>query len=446
MIYSLLKIVSQLALKVYFRKIHVKGVENIPTSGPYLMVANHPSSFLDPICIASFVNQRVSFLAKGSMFANRFISKLLTGLNMVPIYRAQDDPKMLKKNHAVFSKCYQKLSDNGVLLIFPEGTSEQERKLRKVKTGAARIALGCAKANHYNLNVKIIPVGLNYTKSSKFRSELFIQFGETIETDNYIEDFKIEEHQPTKSLTLDIEQGIKKLIIDIDEYELLVERVESLFKNQLLSKKENQNSFNDIKASQEIYNGIKHFQLEDAPLFHEIKTKIDDYFLSLDAMGISDKTLGKAKLRGSISLHLIQRFALLFFGFPIWLFGYFNSFIPYKLPRAIALKITTSEAFYGALLFSIGTFTFTLSYGLITLLVWQLSHSLLFTLCYSIALPTSGFFTIFYARIARRTYYNMAFYMKFFSEKNMMFQLISDRTDILKQLEGFKNKYQKKSC
>jgi 1-acyl-sn-glycerol-3-phosphate acyltransferase len=210
MIYSFLKLIAQLALKVYFRKIHVKGLENIPTSGPYLIVSNHPSSFLDPISIASFVNQRISFLAKGSLFENQIISKILTGLNMVPIYRAEDDPKMLIKNKAVFSKCYQKLTNNGVLLIFPEGNSEQERKLRKIKTGAARIALGTAKENNYNLNVKIIPVGLNYTKSSQFRSILFIEFGTAIETDKYIENFKIEELQATKALTLDIEQGIKK--------------------------------------------------------------------------------------------------------------------------------------------------------------------------------------------------------------------------------------------
>ncbi len=443
MIYSFIKTLTRLALKVYFRKIHIKGLENIPKDGPFLIVANHPSSFLDPISIAILVNQKISFLAKGSMFGNKLVAAILTRLNMVPIYRAQDDPKMLRKNQEVFKACYNKLSENGVIMIFPEGTSEHERKLRKIKTGAARIALGTAKENEYNLNVKIVPVGLNYTKSSRFRSELFIQFAPPLEGNNYVEEHKKEEIKTAKKLTDDIEKGIKDLIIDIDkdEYEVLVKRVESLYKQKLLKNNQNRDSFEDIKISQEIYKGIKFFQKKDVILFHEMKSKIDDYFLNLEAMGVSDKAMGKNNAQGNIFFYSLKRSIFLLVGFPIWLFGYFNSFIPYKLPRFIALKITNSEAFYGALLMSIGTFSFILFYTFVTYLVWHFSHSVLFTICYGSALPMAGFFTIFYARIARRMFYNMKFFSKFFSSKHLMFQLVSERTQIINQLEDLRANY-----
>ena len=177
MIYAFFKILIRSALKIYFRNIHVVGTENIPKEGPFLVVSNHPSSFLDPISIGVWVNQRMSFLAKATMFDNKIIGSILKKFNMIPIYRAEDNPLLLNKNEEVFKACYTKLSNKGVIMMFPEGTSESERRLRKIKTGAARIALGTSKENNFNLNVKIVPVGLNYTKSSRFRSELYIQFG-----------------------------------------------------------------------------------------------------------------------------------------------------------------------------------------------------------------------------------------------------------------------------
>ncbi|MBL4667891.1 MAG: 1-acyl-sn-glycerol-3-phosphate acyltransferase [Flavobacteriales bacterium] len=440
MLYSFFKILTTHALKVYFRKRHIQGLENIPKNGPFLIVANHPSSFLDPLCIAVLVEQKISFLAKATMFNNKIIAKILKRFNMVPIYRAQDNPNKLSENQEVFKACYERLSNNGVIMIFPEGTSESERRLRKIKTGAARIALGTAKENNYNLNIKIVPVGLNYTKSSRFRSELYIQFGKPLETKNYIENYKTEEVSTAKKLTADIEENIKNLIIDIenDEYEVLVERIESLYKSQLL--KNNSGTFASVEISKGIYEAIQHYQKADAILFNKMKTKIDDYFLNLKELNISDRTLQKGSQLRNLGQYFLKSILILILGFPLWLFGYVNSFIPFKLPRTLALKITDSEAFYGALLMSIGTFSFILFYSLTTYLVWSFSESTILTLCYGIALPLSGFFTIFYARIARRFYYNWQFTSKFFSKQKVLVQLMADRNIILKELESMAKK------
>ena len=359
---------------------------------------------------------------------------------MVPIYRAQDNPNKLSENQGTFKSCYEKLSNKGVIMIFPEGTSESERRLRKIKTGAARIALGTAKENNYNLNVKIVPVGLNYTKSSRFRSELYIQFGKPLETKDYIESYKTEEVSTAKKLTADIQENIKNLIIDIenDEYEVLVERIESLYKSQLL--KNNSGTFASVEISKGIYEAIQHYQKADAILFNKMKTKIDDYFLNLKELNISDRTLQKGSQLRNLGQYFLKSILILILGFPLWLFGYVNSFIPFKLPRILALKITDSEAFYGALLMSIGTFSFILFYSLTTYLVWSFSESTILTLCYGIALPLSGFFTIFYARIARRFYYNWQFTSKFFSKQKVLVQLMADRNIILKELESMAKK------
>jgi glycerol-3-phosphate O-acyltransferase / dihydroxyacetone phosphate acyltransferase len=441
MIYSFLKTISKLALKVYYRNIHIEGKENIPKKGPFLIVANHPSSFLDPINIATQVNHKISFLAKGVMFKNKIIASILRGLNMVPIHRAQDNPEMLTKNKEVFKACYQKLKDNGVIMIFPEGTSEMERRLRKIKTGAARIALGAEKEYNYSLNMKIVPVGLNYTKSSRFRSEVFVNFGVPINVQDYIESYKKDEITTSNNLTNRIEGDIKKLIVAIDkhEYDELIERLESFYNTELTKT----DKLSDLKFTQEIANAVKHYQEKDPVLFDNMNSKIDTYYRKLKRIKLSDKNFNDSHKPQSDSVYKI--ISILLLGFPVWLLGFINNYLPYRLPRTIALLITKDESFYGALLMSLGTIIFVLFYSLEIFLMWHFSHHLLFTLGFGIILPIIGFFTIYYARIARRFYYNWLLIFKFNGKKKILLEVIKERAEIVADLEKIKTNYLSKN-
>ena len=55
--------------------------------------------------------------------------------------------------------------------IFPEGTSHDRTTLLKLKTGAARIALG------YEKPIAIVPVGLMFAARDKFGSDAVVQYG-----------------------------------------------------------------------------------------------------------------------------------------------------------------------------------------------------------------------------------------------------------------------------
>ena len=73
-------------------------------------------------------------------------------------------------NRQAFSKCHEYLDQNGTLLIFPEGTSYYELKLRDIKTGTARIALSFEQWKGFEGNLKIVPIALDYSDSIQFRS------------------------------------------------------------------------------------------------------------------------------------------------------------------------------------------------------------------------------------------------------------------------------------
>ena len=438
MIYNFLKTVCKLALNVYFRKKHVVGKENLPQQGPFILVANHPSSFLDPLSIAVETKPKINFLAKGVLFKNKLVASILKGLNMVPIHRAEDNPKLLNKNTEVFKDCYKKLKDDGVIMIFPEGTSEMERRLRKIKTGAARIALGAEKEYNYELNLKIVPVGLNYTKSSRFRSEATVNIGEAINISDYFETYKKDEIATAKDLTAEIESRIRTLMVAIDkeENDELIERIESIYKNTLKAKNEEENEvINDIKSSQKITEAVSYFQVKNPALYDNMANKIDQYFLKLRRVKLSDKSLEK---NNTESLgNLFKSSIALILGFPLWLFGILTSYIPYKLPRAVALKITDSEAFYGALLMSLGTFFFILFYSIEIFLFWYFIKIPLLTIAFGILVVLSGFYTIYYARNARRLFFNF----KLYNKKHIAKHLLEERNQLINEFEKIRALY-----
>jgi 1-acyl-sn-glycerol-3-phosphate acyltransferase len=147
---------------VFFRSITIRNKELIPSQGPLLVLANYPSTFMDPIVIATILNRKVFFLAKGELFKSSFTKWLLPKFNMIPVYRKQDDPTLMNKNDDTFKKCFEHLEKGGAILMFPEGISITERKLKPIKTGATRIVLGAEARNIFELGVQIINIGLNY--------------------------------------------------------------------------------------------------------------------------------------------------------------------------------------------------------------------------------------------------------------------------------------------
>jgi hypothetical protein len=114
------------------------------------------------------------------------------------------------------------------LAIAPEGASHSDPKLRPLKTGAARIALGCFTTEP----LSIVPVGLFYTEKGVFRSAALVVFGAPIAV-TPIGD-PLGEEPPAEAVervTGLVEAGLSALVPQADDHEALrlVTRAERLF-------------------------------------------------------------------------------------------------------------------------------------------------------------------------------------------------------------------------
>jgi glycerol-3-phosphate O-acyltransferase / dihydroxyacetone phosphate acyltransferase len=167
-----------LILRVFFRRIEVSGAERVPGHGPVIFVLNHPSGLIDPAFLLCLAPRRVSFLAKAPLFRMPIVGFCCRAFQAIPVHRRQDADSEPSQNRETFDTARAVLAGGGAIGIFPEGTSHSDPKLRPLKTGAARIALGAAAALGNEPPVMIVPAGLYYRAKRTFRSAALLYFGE----------------------------------------------------------------------------------------------------------------------------------------------------------------------------------------------------------------------------------------------------------------------------
>src|SRR6266403_1799119 len=177
MIRRIIRGLLRLALRVYFRRIEVTGLENVPRDSPVIFVLNHPNALVDPAFLLCLAPRRVAFVAKAPLFRMPVIGSLVRALDSLPAYRRQDEGQDVSRNIETFAAARQLLARGVTIGICPEGVSHDEPRLKPLKTGAARIALAAASSGAA-IDLLIVPVGLYYTEKTTFRSSALLYFAD----------------------------------------------------------------------------------------------------------------------------------------------------------------------------------------------------------------------------------------------------------------------------
>jgi len=209
----------RLALRIFFKRIEIVGLENIPEREAVIFAVNHPNGLVDPLFVLCFAPRDVSFLAKAPLFKTPFIGYLVRALDSIPVYRKED--QTAGSNEQTFSRATEILRHGGGIAIFPEGTTHSDPSMRELKTGAARIALGASLPV-----IKVIPAGIYYTAKHVFRSEALVWFGKPIS----VESNDVSE-ESVRGVTARIDKALDALTLQADSRSALelVERAETIF-------------------------------------------------------------------------------------------------------------------------------------------------------------------------------------------------------------------------
>jgi 1-acyl-sn-glycerol-3-phosphate acyltransferase len=147
-------LVSRLLLRPLFLLLfrpHVRGRENVPASGPFIIASNH-LSFIDSMIIPLMAPRRVGYLAKAEYFTGTGIGGWLTrtwftALGALPVERETH-----RAAQASLDTAMTVLDAGGGFGIYPEGTRSRDGRLARGKTGVAWLAL--------TADCPVVPVGV----------------------------------------------------------------------------------------------------------------------------------------------------------------------------------------------------------------------------------------------------------------------------------------------
>jgi len=196
------------ALWFYFSEIKVKGKWKDYKDVPIIIVANHQNALLDPLLIATFINLKPYFLSRASVFKNPIIAKIMAFIRMVPVFRIRDGFGSISGNKTSFSFCETVLKNQGKILVFPEGSHSLRRQVRPLSKGFTRI-VSVALLNDPEMDLKILPIGINYQAHQKSGSKVLLDIGEPISAKQYI--------GQEKTLLRKVEKQLQSLTLHLPE-------------------------------------------------------------------------------------------------------------------------------------------------------------------------------------------------------------------------------------
>ncbi len=331
--------VSNLTTRAYYRVTIAGG--RVPAKGALLLVANHPNSLLDPALVAAAARRSVRFLAKAPLFTDKRIGFLVRSSGSIPVYRRIDDPDSMDGNQDMFRSVFEALKNDLGIALFPEGISHSEPSLAKLKTGAARIALGAFE--HTQETFPIIPVGMVLAEKDVFRSRALVTVGEPIEWEDLAPRGQTDRHAVVE-LTRRIDTAIRDVTVNLETWEdkPIVECAEQIWSAEFNSDETAPEKLGRLRTASDLLSSVR--QSHDARWWDLLKD-IESHRRRLGVLRITPSDLSVNTRIGTAFRWTLGRLYLLA---PISLIlavvGHLVFLIPYKTTGFIANRSGADEA------------------------------------------------------------------------------------------------------
>lgn len=88
--YFILRLISKIIARIFFKNITVIGIENFPAEGPVVLCATHNSQFVDAMMLIYAIERPVNFIIAASSTKNGFLKYFLKLINFIPTERPID--------------------------------------------------------------------------------------------------------------------------------------------------------------------------------------------------------------------------------------------------------------------------------------------------------------------------------------------------------------------
>jgi len=382
--------------KIFYRKVIVVGLENINPDDHLIFAPNHQNALMDALAVLFTHRGQPVFLARADIFKKRMVAALLYFLKILPVYRIRDGFSALKENDEIFLKTIDVIKHKNGLIILPEGDHAGFRRLRQLKKGICRVAFQAEEASGFNLKIKIIPVGIEFSNYTRFRQVLTVVYGKPIEVSQNYELYRESPERALNELRERLSTGIKQVMVHIESVEdyNAIDELRSIINGKYSDDIKYPKLFRDRKLI-ETLNKLK---ISDPETYKRICSLSLQIREKARALNISYRLLEKRK-------HplgwLIAGLAGLFVTLPVWLFGNIFTLTFVTLPE-LQIRKTKDPQFHSSLRYGLSlalAFVFMPVYLIACLIIfspWWLALMIFLTI------PVSGIFAWNYNILAKR--------------------------------------------
>lgn len=411
---------------LYYRRITIVGSEKIPPNTPVIFAPNHQNALMDAFAVMFAAHKHVVFMARADIFKKPAIAKILNMLQILPIYRIRDGYGELGRNQEVFDSTVEVLKSNTPLCILPEGNHEGQKRLRPLKKGIFRIAFQSEENNSFNLNLHIVPVGIDYSNYFNAGADLVVVFGTPIKIADYAAQYRENEQKTINTLMHVLAESMRSVMVHIpEEYYALTYQISEMYEpNVWNTRNVKREPYNKLTIRQYIVQKITEAFALHPEKAVEIGDALSVYNINLSKTGLTDCLL-QQKTSHFLSL-IIETFISIVL-LPLQVYGMILNYLPFKIPMLIASKIKDRH-FKSSIQFGIGMFLFPVYYLIIIAAFCLLTDWNMLILIFGFSLPVTGLFA----------FYNYK-YLKKLRGKIRIFSLMHTKTEQYNALQNERN-------
>ena len=252
----------------------------------------------------------------------------------IPVYRRQDDPALTDRNARVFEAVHDALTAGDAVGIFPEGLSHSEPSLARLRTGAARIALGASERRA--VRFPIVPVGIVARQKQTFRSRCLALIGSPVSWDD-LAGRPASDVEAVRELTRRIEEGLRAVTVNVERLEdrRTLECAEAIFAAEQGLDTSPQTRVRRLREASETLARLRETEPERVG---QLFADVESFAWTLDVLGIRPHDLDRtARLHSTVGW-AARVLGLLAIGGPIAAAGHVVFFLPYRLTDLIATR------------------------------------------------------------------------------------------------------------
>jgi 1-acyl-sn-glycerol-3-phosphate acyltransferase len=340
--YDFVAKLAHLILRLFFRRVEVEGLENLPKDGGGILVSWHPNGMIDPLLIFETFPRQVVFGARHGLFDVPLMGWIMRAVGTVPIYRAMDakgqDPEARRQqNQKSLDALADRVKEGSFTCLFPEGDSHDAPHLIELKTGVARFYYRSRQLMAPGAPPPVIvPVGLHYDQKRLFRSNVLVSFHPPIALEGTLDVTPAEDEEEAiardraRALTEVIEHTLTEAVHATESWELhhLMHRCRKIARAERASRANSElaapSMVERARATARVWKGYYARLVTHPKQTAALVARVKEYDADLRALGMEDHELdrGPALVKAWLAILLVLQALLVYFLLPpLMIFG-----------------------------------------------------------------------------------------------------------------------------